>query len=204
MSPTKTLQTLFEAAVTAAQPQLRIPAFLPAPTSGRTIVVGAGKSAAAMAAAVEQAWSSPLEGLVVTRYGHYAETQHIQVWEAAHPVPDAQGMAAATQILDLVTPLSESDLVICLISGGGSALLTLPPVGMELATLIDINRQLLRSGADIGEMNTVRKSLSRSSGGRLAAAAYPAKVVSLIISDVPGDNLAAIASGPTVGDTVTT
>lgn len=204
MSPTKTLRTIFDAAVAAAQPHLRIPDFLPTPPSGRTVVVGAGKSAAAMAAAVEQAWAGPLEGLVVTRYGHQVETQHIQVLEAAHPVPDAQGMVAATQILDLVAPLNEADLVICLISGGGSALLTLPPVGMALETLIDINRQLLRSGADIGEMNTVRKSLSRSSGGRLAATAYPAKVVSLIISDVPGDNLQAIASGPTVGDTVTT
>ncbi len=204
MSPTQILRTLFDTAIAAAQPQLRVPAFLPEPPAGRTVVVGAGKSAAAMAQAVEQAWSSSLSGVVVTRYGHRVATEVIEVLEAAHPVPDAQGMAAAEQILQRVTPLTADDLVICLISGGGSALLTLPPSGIDLATLADLNRQLLRSGADITEMNAVRKSLSCSSGGRLAAAAYPAQVVSLIISDVPGDTLSAIASGPTVGDTVTT
>lgn len=140
--------------------------------------------------------------MVVTRYGHGAETQVIEVLEAAHPVPDERGMAAAERILQTVQPLGEADLVICLISGGGSALLTLPPTGISLDVLADLNRQLLRSGADISEINAVRKSLSRSSGGRLAAAAYPALVVSLLISDVPGDDLRAIASGPTVGDTV--
>jgi hydroxypyruvate reductase len=203
MSPPEILRRLFDVAVAAAQPEHRIPEFLPSPPSGKTVVVGAGKSAAAMARAVEQSWSGPLSGVVVTRYGHWAETQTIKVLEAAHPVPDAKGMAAAAQILETVTPLGEKDLVICLISGGGSALLTLPPPGISLAVLADLNQQLLRSGADIGEMNTVRKNLSRSSGGRLAAAAYPAQVVSLIISDVPGDDLQAIASGPTVGDTVT-
>jgi hydroxypyruvate reductase len=203
MSPPEILRSLFDAAVAAAQPDRRIPEFLPPPPPGKTVVVGAGKSAAAMARAVEQAWPGPLEGVVVTRYGHWAETQTIEVWEAAHPVPDAKGMAAAERILETVNSLGEKDLVICLISGGGSALLTLPPPGISLAVLAHLNRQLLRSGADIGEMNTVRKNLSRSSGGRLAAAAYPAQVVSLLISDVPGDDLRAIASGPTVGDTAT-
>ncbi len=203
MSPTEILRQLFDTAVAAAQPDQRIPKFLPSPPKGRTVVIGAGKSAAAMARAVEQAWSGPLSGVVVTRYGHGAETQTVEVLEAAHPVPDANGMAAAERILETVTPLGKDDLVICLISGGGSALLTLPPVGIGLEVLADLNRQLLRSGADIGEMNTVRKNLSRSSGGRLAAAAYPAQVVALLISDVPGDDLRAIASGPTVGDTAT-
>lgn len=203
MSPNEILRQLFDTAVAAAQPDRRIPAFLPAPPKGKTVVVGAGKSAAAMARVVEQAWSESLSGVVVTRYGHSAETQVIEVLEAAHPVPDANGMAAAERILATVTPLGADDLVICLISGGGSALLTLPPEGIELDVLADLNRQLLRSGADISEMNAVRKNLSRSSGGRLAAAAYPAQVVSLLISDVPGDDLRAIASGPTVGDTVT-
>lgn len=203
MSPPEILRSLFDAAVAAAQPDRRIPEFLPPPPQGKTVVVGAGKSAAAMARAVEQAWSGALEGVVVTRYGHRAETDIVEVLEAAHPVPDANGMAAAERILETVTPLGADDLVICLISGGGSALLTLPPVGIGLEVLADLNRQLLRSGADISEMNAVRKNLSRSSGGRLAAAAYPAQVVSLLISDVPGDDLRAIASGPTVGDTAT-
>jgi glycerate 2-kinase len=203
MSPPAILRQLFDAAVAAAQPDRRIPDYLPHPPKGRTVVVGAGKSAAAMARAVEHAWTGPLEGVVVTRYGHGAKTEVIEVLEAAHPVPDEHGMAAAERILQTVIPLGEDDLVICLISGGGSALLTLPPVGISLAGLADLNQQLLRSGADIGEMNAVRKNLSRSSGGRLAAAAYPATVVSLLISDVPGDDLRAIASGPTVGDTAT-
>jgi glycerate 2-kinase len=203
MAPPEILRSLFDAAVAAAQPDLRIPPLLPPPPQGKTVVVGAGKSAAAMARAVEMAWSQPLSGVVVTRYGHRVPTERIDVLEAAHPVPDAQGMAAAERILATVAPLGEDDLVICLISGGGSALLTLPPEGITLKELADINRQLLRSGADITEMNRVRKTLSRSSGGRLAAAAYPATVVTLLISDVPGDDLRAIASGPTVGDTVT-
>lgn len=204
MSPTEILRSLFDVAVAAAQPDRRIPEFLPPPAPGKTVVVGAGKSAAAMARAVEQVWSGPLEGVVVTRYGHGAETKVVEVLEAAHPVPDQNGMAAAERLLATVTPLGADDLVICLISGGGSALLTLPPVGIGLDVLADLNRQLLRSGADISEINAVRKNLSRSSGGRLAAAAYPAQVVALLISDVPGDDLRAIASGPTVGDTATT
>ena len=203
MSPAETLRALFDVAVAVAQPDRRIPGFLPSPPKGKTVVVGAGKSAAAMARAVENAWTGPLAGVVVTRYGHSVETQVIEVLEAAHPGPDANGMAAAARILQTVAPLGAEDLVICLISGGGSALLTLPPAGVSLDALVEINRQLLRSGADIGEMNTVRKTLSRSSGGRLAAAAYPARVVALIVSDVPGDDLRAIASGPTIGDTVT-
>lgn len=203
MTPPEILRSLFATAVAAAQPDRRIPPLLPPPPQGKTVVVGAGKSAAAMARVVEQAWSGPLSGVVVTRYGHQVPTAHIEVLEAAHPVPDAQGMSAAERILATVAPLGAEDLVICLISGGGSALLTLPPEGIALAELAEINRQLLRSGADITEMNTVRKTLSRSSGGRLAAAAYPAQVVTLLISDVPGDDLRAIASGPTVGDRVT-
>ncbi|MEM9006638.1 MAG: glycerate kinase [Cyanobacteria bacterium P01_F01_bin.86] len=203
MSPTERLRALFDAAVAAAQPDQRIPSFLPQPPAGKTVVVGAGKSAAAMARAVEDAWDGDLSGVVVTRYGHGAATHTIEVLEAAHPVPDAQGMAAAERILQTVMPLGADDLVICLISGGGSALLTLPPEGIALDVLADLNQQLLRSGADITEMNGVRKNLSRSSGGRLAAAAYPAQVVALLISDVPGDDLRTIASGPTVGDTVT-
>jgi hydroxypyruvate reductase len=203
MHPPDLLRSLFDAAVAAAQPELRLPSVLPEPPAGRTVVVGAGKSAAAMARAVEQVWPTPLSGVVVTRYGHRVPTSQIEVLEAAHPVPDAPGMAAAERILAAVRPLGPEDLVLCLISGGGSALLTLPPADIDLAVLADINRQLLRSGADITEMNAVRKTLSRSSGGRLAAAAYPAQVVTLLISDVPGDDLRAIASGPTVGDTVT-
>ncbi|MEM6349325.1 MAG: glycerate kinase [Cyanobacteria bacterium P01_D01_bin.14] len=203
MTPDRLLKALFEAAVQAALPSYRVPPFLPSPPTGRTVVVGMGKAAAAMAQAVESGWQGPLSGLVVTRYGHRVPTQHIEVVEAGHPVPDENGARAARRILDLVAGLGPEDLVICLISGGGSALFTLPPVGIELATLSDLSRQLLKSGAAIDQMNAVRKSLSQSSGGRLAAAAYPAQVVSLIISDVPGDELGAIASGPTVGDAIT-
>jgi glycerate 2-kinase len=197
------LRAMFEAAVNAAAPALCAPPHLPAPPKGRTIVVGAGKAAAAMAAAVEAHWQGPLEGLVVTRYGHGAPTARIRVVEASHPVPDAAGPAAARAILDLVSGLSADDLVLCLISGGGSALLALPAGDITLADKQAINRALLRSGAHIGEMNCVRKHLSAIKGGRLAVAASPARVVSLIISDVPGDDLSVIASGPTVGDTTT-
>ena len=203
ISPSELLSALFDAAVTAALPQHRVAPHLPPKPKGRTVVVGAGKSAAAMAKAVEDAWDGELEGLVVTRYGHRVETDRIEVVEAAHPVPDANGVGAARRIFDLLSPLTADDLVLCLISGGGSALLTLPPQELSLDELAEINRQLLKSGANIAEMNAVRKNLSLSSGGRLAAAAYPARVVALIISDVPGDDLATIASGPTVGDAVT-
>lgn len=210
MQTANLLRELFNAAVAAAMPQKQVARalepYLKTKPAGRVVVVGIGKSAAAMAKAVEEAWATvgyPIEGLVITRYGHTVPTQSIQVIEAGHPVPDENGMAGAQQILQRVAPLTADDLVICLISGGGSALFTLPPEGISLENLADINRQLLASGADITLMNTVRKSLSQSSGGRLAATAYPAKVISLIISDVAGDSLRAIASGPTVGDDIT-
>ncbi|MCK6423135.1 MAG: glycerate kinase [Aquabacterium sp.] len=183
---------------------------LPPPPAGRTIVIGAGKAAAAMAHAVEALWppDAPLSGLVVTRYGHTPPrprglAQRIEVVEAAHPVPDAAGLDAAQRILALTQGLTEDDLVLCLISGGGSSLLTLPCEGLALADKQRINRQLLESGAHIGEMNCVRKHLSRIKGGRLAAACGPAQVVTLTISDVPGDDPAVIASGPTVPDATT-
>ena len=194
------LREMFAAAVAAASPALCVPPHLPPRPLGRTIVVGAGKAAAAMAAAVESCWDGPLEGLVVTRYGHGAPTSRIRVVEAGHPVPDAAGPAAAREILSLVGGLTPDDLVLCLISGGGSALLALPADGVTLGDKQDINRALLASGARIGEMNVVRKHLSAIKGGRLALAAAPARVVSLIISDVPRDDLAIIASGPTVAD----
>jgi glycerate 2-kinase len=197
------LRAMFDAAVNAAAPALCLPPFLPAPPKGRTIVVGAGKAAAAMAAAVEAHWNGPLEGLVVTRYGHSAPTSRIKVVEASHPVPDAAGPGAARAILDLVKGLGPDDLLLCLISGGGSALLALPDGEITLADKQAINRALLKSGAHIGEMNCVRKHLSAIKGGRLAVAAAPARVVSLIISDVPGDDLSVIASGPTVADATT-
>ncbi len=200
LEPRAFLTSLFQAAIDAASPAKRVAAFLPPRPKGRTIVVGAGKAAAAMAAAVEAAWDGPLEGLVVTRYGHGAPTRRIEVVEASHPVPDAAGERAAQRILESVRGLTSDDLVLCLISGGGSALLAAPAPGLTLDDKRAINRELLRSGADIGEMNCVRKHLSAVKGGRLALAAAPARVVSLIISDVPGDDLSIIASGPTVAD----
>lgn len=194
------LETMFRAAIAAADPALAIPRYLPAAPRGRTIVVGAGKAAASMAKAVEDHWPGPLDGLVVTRYGHGAPCQRIEVVEAAHPVPDAAGRAAAGRILEKVQGLSADDLVLCLISGGGSALLSLPIEGLTLQDKQAINSALLKSGAPIGEMNIVRKHLSAIKGGRLAAAAWPARVVSLVISDVPGDDPAIVASGPTVAD----
>jgi glycerate 2-kinase len=176
---------------------------LPTPPRGRTIVVGAGKASAAMAQALETAWRAPLEGVVVTRYGHAVPCRHIRVLEAAHPVPDDAGMAAARVILDTVRGLSEDDLVICLISGGGSSLLPLPLPGISLADKQQIGRALLASGAMISEINRVRRHLSAIKGGRLAAACHPAAVVTLAISDVPGDHPSDIASGPTVADATT-
>ncbi len=202
--PAALLRELFDAALGAADPKLAVPPHLPpqgsSPPKGRTVVIGAGKAAATMARAVETHWHGPLEGLVVTRYGHAVPCETIEVVEAAHPVPDEAGRAAAERILGMVQGLSEDDLVICLISGGGSALLALPAPGLTLAHKQDVNRALLRSGADIIQMNCVRKHLSAIKGGRLAAAAAPAKVVTLIVSDVPGDDPASIASGPTVPD----
>ena len=194
------LRSLFDAAVAAADPMLCVPKNLPAAPKGRTIVVGAGKAAAAMAAAVETHWPGPLEGLVVTRVGHRVPTKRIRVVEAGHPVPDAAGAAAARDMLSMMQGLDRDDLVIGLISGGGSALLALPAGEVTLADKQALNRALLKSGARIGEMNAVRKHLSAIKGGRLAAAAAPARFVSLVISDVPGDDLAVIASGPTVAD----
>jgi len=201
--PREFLTGLFEAAVDAARPEKSLAGFLPERPRGRTIVVGGGKAAASMAAAVEQAWDGPLEGLVVTRYGHGAPTKRIEVVEAAHPVPDAAGQAAAARMLAITQGLAADDLVLCLISGGASALLALPAPGLTLEDKRSINKALLASGAGIGEMNCVRKHLSAIKGGRLAAAAAPARVVSLIISDVPGDDLSVIGSGPTVPDPTT-
>jgi len=197
------LRRLFDAAVAAAAPDACVPAHLPPAPSGRTLVVGAGKASAAMARAVERHWPGALSGLVVTRYGHAVPCERIEIVEAAHPVPDENGVAAAKRILDMVGGLAADDLVICLISGGGSALLTQPADGLTLADKQEINRALLRCGATISEINCVRKHLSAIKGGRLAAAAWPARLVSLVISDVPGDDPAIIASGPTVPDPTT-
>ena len=197
------LRSMFDAAVAAAQPSLCLPPHLPEPPAGRTVVIGAGKASAEMARVLEQHWPGQLSGLVVTRYGYAVPCQRIEIAEAAHPVPDAKGMEAARRILAMVQGLTADDLVICLISGGGSALLPLPHHGLDLAVKQEINRALLQSGATIGEMNCVRRHLSAIKGGRLAAACHPARVVTLLISDVPGDNPADIASGPTCGDATT-
>ena len=194
------LRQMFDAAVASAQPDLCVPAWLPAAPQGRLIVIGAGKASAAMARAVEQHWPGPLSGLVVTRYGYQVPCERIEIVEAAHPVPDAAGMQAARRILKVVTGLSAQDTVLCLISGGGSALLALPLAGITLEDKQAVSSALLASGASIGEMNCVRRHLSALKGGRLAAACHPAKVVSLLISDVPGDHPCDIASGPTVAD----
>lgn len=198
------LRALFDTAVAAANPHIVVAPSLPEPPRGRCIVVGAGKASAAMAAAVEEAWPNvPMEGVVVTRYGHAVPTRHIRIVEASHPVPDAAGMQAAEDILAAVQNLSPDDLVLALISGGGSALLTLPVDGITLADKQAVNAALLASGAPIHAMNTVRKALSRIKGGKLAQAAAPARVVTLVISDVPGDDPAIIASGPTVPSATT-
>ena len=195
------LRTLFDAAVAAADPRKVLAAHLPAKPTGRCIVVGGGKSAAVMAAALEDAWPDvDLTGTVVTRYGHAVPTRHIEVIEAAHPVPDVNSERGARRLLERVHGLGPDDLVLALISGGGSALCAAPAPGLTLADKQEINRALLASGANITEMNCVRKHLSAIKGGRLAAAAAPARVVTLAISDVPGDDPAVIASGPTVPD----
>jgi len=202
-NPRALLLDMLNAAIKAALPGHCVPPHLPPPPRGRTIVVGAGKASAAMARAVEEHWPGELSGLIVTRYGHAVPTTHIEVVEAAHPVPDAAGRAAAERILAMVQGLTADDLVLCLISGGGSALLTLPAPGLTLADKQAVNKALLRSGAAIGEMNCVRKHLSAIKGGRLAVAASPAQVVTLMISDVPNDEPSVIASGPTVADPTT-
>ncbi|WP_374667164.1 glycerate kinase [Ramlibacter sp.] len=208
--PHRFLEHLYRTAVHRALPLHNTAAHLPAPPRGRTLVLGAGKAGGAMAQAVEAHWpaDAPLSGLVVTRYHHTPPrpeglARRIEVVEAAHPVPDAAGLQAAERMLALTQGLTADDLVLCLISGGGSALLTLPAEGLTLADKQRINRALLESGAGIGEMNCVRKHLSRIKGGRLAAACAPAKVVTLTISDVPGDDPSVIASGPTVPDAST-
>lgn len=201
--PRELLRAMFDAAIGAASPALRVPPHLPPPPRGRTLVIGAGKASAAMARAVEDTWAEPLTGLVVTRYGHAVPCRRVEIVEAAHPAPDENGRAAATRMLDMVRGLGAEDLVLALVSGGGSALLSLPAPGLTLADKQAVNAALLRSGAPIDEMNVVRKHLSAIKGGRLAAAAFPAKLLTLVISDVPGDDPSVIASGPTVPDSST-
>ena len=204
IDPEDLLRRMFDAAIAAAQPALCLPARLPAaPPKGRLIVIGAGKASAAMARAVEDHWTAPLEGLVVTRYGYAVPCERIEIVEAAHPVPDAAGIEAAQRILGLVRGLTEDDVVLALISGGGSSLLAAPAPGLTLEDKQAVNRALLKSGANISEMNCVRRHLSALKGGRLAVACHPAKVVTLLISDVPGDDPIDIASGPTVLDPTT-
>jgi hydroxypyruvate reductase len=197
------LEGLFRAAIAAAQPALCIPAHLPEPPRGRLVVIGAGKASAEMARAVERHWPGQLEGLVVTRYGYAVPCERVEIVEAAHPVPDQAGLDAAGRMLERVSGLTADDTVLCLISGGGSSLLPLPLPGITLADKQAVNRALLASGASIGEMNCVRRHLSGIKGGRLAAACHPARVVTLLISDVPGDDPRDIASGPTVADAST-
>jgi len=194
------LTGLFDAAIAAADPARALRGNLPEPPRGRTIVIGAGKGVVQLAAAFEDAWDGPLEGVVVTRYGYGAPCRHIRVLEAAHPVPDAAGLAAGQALMQALTGLSADDLVVALITGGGSALLPAPPAGFSLADEQALNTALLASGAPIGAMNAIRKQFSRIKGGRLAALAAPARVVSLIVSDVPGDAAHQVASGPTCAD----
>ena len=197
------LRRMFDAAVAAAQPSLCLPPHLPARPKGRTIVIGAGKASAAMARAFEDHWEGPLEGLVVTRYGYEVPCDRIEIVQAAHPVPDEAGLRATERVRALVQGLTKDDLVVALVSGGGSSLLVAPAPGLGLADKQAVNKALLASGATISEMNCVRRHLSAVKGGRLAAACHPARVVTLLISDVPGDHPADIASGPTVADAST-
>jgi hydroxypyruvate reductase len=194
------LKAMFDAAIAAAQPDKCVPPHLPAPPRGRLVVIGAGKASAAMARAVERHYPGKLEGLVVTRYGYAVPCERIEIVEAAHPVPDAAGEQAAKRMLDMVSGLGADDTVLCLISGGGSSLLPLPLEGITLEDKQLVSRALLASGASIGEMNCVRRHLSAIKGGRLAAACHPAHVLTLLISDVPGDEACDIASGPTAAD----
>lgn len=203
LDPRRFLTDIFDAAVAAAQPELTIRRWLPQKPVGRTVVIGAGKGSAQMARAFERAWDGSLEGLVVTRYGYATACERIEVVEAAHPVPDKAGLEAARRLLAAVNGLTADDLVVALISGGGSALLPLPAPGLTLDDEIEVNEALLASGAPIAAMNAIRKHVSTIKGGRLAAAAFPARVVSLVVSDIPGDNPALVASGPTVPDGAT-
>jgi hydroxypyruvate reductase len=201
------LEGLFRTAIASAQPATCLPPFLPAPgqlqPGGRLVVLGAGKASAAMARAVEDHWDGPLSGIVVTRYGYEVPCTRIEIVRAAHPVPDAAGFAAARRMLALAESLNDKDLVLALFSGGGSALLPLPLPGITLAEKQQINRDLLACGAAISEMNGLRRHLSAIKGGRLGAACFPARLITLLISDVPGDNPSDIASGPTVPDAST-
>lgn len=197
------MRAMFETAVETAMPSNCVPAHMPKPPKGRTIVIGAGKASAAMAQVFEKNWNAPLEGLIVTRYGHGAACEKIEIVEASHPVPDDAGTKAADRMLKMMQGLTVDDLVVALISGGGSALLSLPATGISVEDKRAVNKALLKSGAPISEMNCVRKHLSAIKGGRLAAAAHPAKVITLVISDVPGDDMAAVASGPTIADPTT-
>ena len=201
--PRELLTAMFRAAIASAQPAVCVPPHLPEPPRGRLIVIGAGKASAAMAQAVERHWPGPLSGLVVTRYGYGVPCTRIEIVEAAHPVPDAAGLRAAERMLAMVQNLSAQDLVLCLISGGGSALLPLPAPGLTLELKQSIGRALLASGATISEFNCVRRHLSGIKGGRLGAACHPARVLTLLMSDVPGDRPSDIASGPTVADPTT-
>jgi hydroxypyruvate reductase len=203
VEPRVLLRRMFDAAVDAAQPAHNVPPHLPAPPRRRLVVIGAGKASAAMARAVEDHWRGELSGLVVVRYGYAVPCRRIEIVEAAHPVPDAAGLKAAKRVLDVVRGLTEDDLVLCLISGGGSALLPLPLDGLTLDHKQTLSRELLKSGASINEMNCVRRHLSAIKGGRLAAACHPARLLTLAISDVPGDDPINIASGPTVADPTT-
>ncbi len=203
MDARRLLRSMFDAAIACAQPAVCVAAHLPAAPRGRMIVIGAGKASAAMARAVEDHWTGALSGLVVTRYGYAVRCERIEVIEAAHPVADDAGLRGARRMLELVQGLSPDDLVLCLISGGGSALLPQPLEGLSLADEQELSRVLLKSGAPIAEMNCVRRHLSAIKGGRLAAACHPARVLTLLISDVPGDHPLDIASGPTVGDPTT-
>ena len=201
--PRELLRAMFDAAIDAAQPSLCVPRHLPSPPRGRLVVIGAGKASAAMARAVEDNWRGELSGVVVTRYGYSVPCQRIDIIEAAHPVPDAASVAASERMLAAVRDLSPEDLVLCLISGGGSALLVRPLPGLTLEDKQAVNRALLKSGATIREMNCGRRHLSAVKGGRLGAACHPAKLITLLISDVPGDSPVDIASGPTVADPTT-
>jgi len=203
VDPRLLLRRMFDAAIAAAQPALCLAQHLPPRPRGRTVVIGAGKASAAMARALEDHWSGPLEGLVITRYGHAVPCQRIEIVEAAHPVPDEAGLRATARILELVSGLTADDLVIALISGGGSSLLVAPGGGLTLADKQAVNTALLACGASISEMNCVRRHLSAAKGGRLAAACHPAQVVTLMIADVPGNSPINIASGPTVADPTT-
>ena len=199
--PIKFLNTLFQVAVKAAQPEVCLPPYLPDQPKGRSIIIGAGKATAAMAEAVERQWSGPLQGLVITQYGFRRPCNYIEIVEASHPIPDEAGREAAQRMLKILEDLTKDDLVLCLISGGGSALLTLPAGNITFPDKQVVNEMMLKCGAPISEINTVRKHLSAVKGGRLGQACIPAQTHTIIISDVPGDDPSLVASGPTIPDT---